>query len=367
MDAHCYAILEEYRAHLQSFQELREAVLNRLNEAIRESGINVNIIEGRVKTEESLKGKLELKGYKYASLKDITDILGTRIVVFYSNDVDRTATVVSQLFQVDWNDSVDKRTLLDTDQFGYMSLHYICRIPPELYNNPEQPEMNEYRFEIQMRTVMQHLWATAHHDSGYKNTSEVPKEYLRRFSRLAGLLELADDEFSGIITDLEQYRRKVQNLVNGGKYEDLRLDRDTFLSYLNIDPFGKLNRQIAATFHAEVEEADRNGLLRYLNPLVQFGFTSIADLENMKEKYSAAAYRLAVQQLSDSEFDAEVILSSVGLQALCDVWVLAQEDPCIALKRFYNLLYGPNSRNKRRAERVCEKAAEIGLLRKNES
>ena len=53
---------------------------------------------------------------------------------------------------------------------------------------------------MQIRTVLQHAWAEFEHDIRYKGT--IPEEHApdldRRFTLAAGLLELADQEFSTI-------------------------------------------------------------------------------------------------------------------------------------------------------------------------
>jgi hypothetical protein len=53
---------------------------------------------------------------------------------------------------------------------------------------------------VQVRTVLQHAWAEFEHDIRYKGT--IPDEHVpdfdRRFTLAAGLLELADREFSTI-------------------------------------------------------------------------------------------------------------------------------------------------------------------------
>ena len=139
LDPHCEAILEEYREHLPLFEQVKGEVLSKLKEVFEEAGLIVASIEGRVKTEGSLAGKLELKGSKYASLQDITDIVGVRVITFYIDDVDKVASAVDRLFEIDWANSVDKRKAHEIDSFGYMSLHYICRT-----------EGFPYRCEIQM-------------------------------------------------------------------------------------------------------------------------------------------------------------------------------------------------------------------------
>ena len=148
LDPHAEGILEEYRKQHPVFEKMQEAIPARVRALLDEAGIVVASIESRIKEEGSLAGKLELKGGKYASLADITDIFGMRIITFYTDDVDKVASAVDRLFEVDWENSVDKRKLLEVDSFGYLSLHYICR-------DPEFP----YRFEVQMRTILQHAWA----------------------------------------------------------------------------------------------------------------------------------------------------------------------------------------------------------------
>ena len=51
-----------------------------------------------------------------------------------------------------------------------------------------------------MRTVLQHAWAEFEHDIRYKGTmpDEHARDFDRRFTLAAGLLELADQEFSTI-------------------------------------------------------------------------------------------------------------------------------------------------------------------------
>ena len=91
MDLHSEMILEEYREALPVFEKMQAEVNRTLREALERNGMEVTAVESRIKTEESLAGKLERKGGKYASLSEITDLLGARVITFYSDDVDKIA------------------------------------------------------------------------------------------------------------------------------------------------------------------------------------------------------------------------------------------------------------------------------------
>ena len=283
LDLHGEMLLEEYRQQLPLYNRLMEAVKSKLSDMVKDSDLTVSSMEFRIKEEPSLAGKLLRKGSKYSSLKDITDIFGARVIMFYNEDVDRVAAFAESIFEVDWPNSVDKRKMHETNSFGYNSLHYICRIPKKVFYDPEYPELNDVRFEIQMRTALQHVWSAIQHDIGYKSEIETPKEYHRMLSRLAGMMELADDEFSRIRASIADYRRRMQNLVLNGQLEEVALDGDTFRSYVDMHPFDKLNRKIAAITQAEIQESP---YIPYLTVLRQLDIKTLGDIERMMAKYS---------------------------------------------------------------------------------
>lgn len=345
MDLHCEMILEEYREQLPVFEQMQAEVLRVLREALDRCGLIVTAIEARIKTEQSLSGKLALKGHKYATLSDITDILGARIITFYTDDVDRIAAMAEQLFEIDWENSVDKRMLHQLDSFGYNSLHYICKLPGY-----------DFRFELQLRTTLQHAWASINHDIGYKTGVEIPREYLRRINRLAGILEMADDEFSRIRSEITDYRRRVQALVQNGKLDDVLLDGDTFSSYLQSRPFEALNKRIAAINQAEIQEVPLN---RYLRVFDALGCKTLGDVQRLVKKYEEAAYRLARHQLGNTDLD--IISSAVGVQNICIVCILETGGGKIGLVRFFDAINGHNIQNEAIADMTFNLAKSIQL------
>ena len=129
-------ILQQFRDRLPILQRLDELVYQHLSRVLKEKGIYVNAIEHRVKKEDSLAGKLERKGYKYQDIDNLTDLVGIRIITFYNDEVDKVAAIAKRTLDVDWKESVDKRKLHELDSFGYNSLHYICRLPKSVIDDP---------------------------------------------------------------------------------------------------------------------------------------------------------------------------------------------------------------------------------------
>ena len=348
LDLHCQLILEEYRDALPTLEKMKDAVLAKLQKALLRSGLIVTTMEARVKTEGSLSGKLALKGAKYATLSDITDLVGARIVTFYTDDVDRIASMAEKLFEIDWANSVDKRKLHQLDSFGYNSLHYICRLPGY-----------DFRFELQLRTTLQHAWAAINHDTGYKSGIEIPREYMRRMNRLAGILEMADDEFSRIRTELTDYRRRVQTLVQNGKLDDVLLDGDTFRSYLQLGTLDILNKRIAAINQAEIQDAP---FAQYLHVLTALNCNTLGDVDRLIKRYEEDAYLLARHQLGNTDLD--IISSAIGLQNICVVCILSSGGGKIGLERMFDALNGVNAQNKALAELTYEQAKNLPFMQR---
>ena len=356
LDIHCQMILAEYLGKKPMFLKMQEIIRTQLEDCVRENNLYVNAIETRVKTEKSLKGKLELKGVKYKTLEDITDIVGARVITFYTDEVDKIAAIIEKRFNVDWANSIDKRKVLDLDQFGYMSLHYICTIPKTLYEDPEYPDMNEWRFEIQMRTALQHVWATMHHDTGYKSGVEIPKEYLRNMNRIAGMLELADEQFSRIRKEITDYRRQVNALVANGNFDEVPLDGDTFRSYLKLNPFKQLIERIAAINQAEIYEDNQ---LHYLKLLLKMDMKTLGDVQRMYNDNLEDAYKYALHQFAGTDLD--IVAMSVALQNVCIVYVAKSNYGEAGLEQLYNTIYGPSDYNVQRAQRTMKQLADINI------
>ena len=369
LNPHGEALLQQYRTLRPTLDSLSQQAYELMRHALREQGIYVTAMEHRVKTEKSLTGKLELKGAKYKTIDDITDLVGLRVITFYSDEVDKVAAIAKRIFDIDWKESVDKRKLHQLDAFGYNSLHYICRLKTNQGDkSPDSPEPGEQgpvplirqiRFELQMRTALQHVWSTIEHDTGYKGDVKIPREYLRQFSRMAGLLELADDEFSRLRTALTDYRRQTLALVKSGQLDEVPLSRETFRGYLDLKPFDRLNRRIAAVNQAEIYPVS---VMSYMPVLESFGLETLGDVQQFIDDNSDDAYQLALAQLAVTDLD--LLSSNTALQYLCLVYVLKHDDGRDGLKRLYDLINGENDANAIAADIMMEQARTLPFMQK---
>ena len=357
LDAHGEFLMQQYRERHDVYSRIEQTAFDILNNTLKRQGIYVTAIEHRVKEERSLMGKLELKGAKYHSLDDVTDIVGIRVITFYTDDVDKVAVVVKQIFNVDWDDSVDKRKQHSLDSFGYNSLHYICRLPQQVAD-PEEPLITNLRFEIQMRTALQHVWSTIEHDVGYKGAVKMPPEYRRQFNRLAGMIELIDDEFSRLRTTLTEYRRQMQQLVESGHLDEVSLNDDSFRSYLQTRPFDRLNQRIAAVNQAELFPTP---IMPYLLVMQAIGMETLGDVQRLIDNYSDDAYSLAISQLATTDLD--IVAETIGVMNLCCIYVFKQGKGRPGITFMFDILNGRKQENIVLAENILEQALTLPFMK----
>lgn len=157
----------------------------------------------------------------------MTDISGIRIILYYTDQIEIIDKIIRKNFYVDEANTIDKKTVLDTDQFGYLSYHYVIKINDFRSQLPEWDNFKNFTAEIQVRTVMQHAWAAISHQLEYKKGYEIPSPLRRKLFRLAGLVELADEEFQ-VVRDQHNAVAKAimdkKSIGNLNIYEELNLN-----------------------------------------------------------------------------------------------------------------------------------------------
>lgn len=227
-------LLKEYNTSKEDYKACGFKIQQLLIDLLNSNNIKFHEVNYRVKNELSLTKKFYLKNKKYNKLEDMTDIIGVRVITYYTDDIDKVAQVIEDNFDIDEENSIDKRETLEIDRFGYLSLHYIVKLKENRTKLEEYKCCKDYKIEIQIRTILQHAWAEIEHDLGYKNEVETPREVRRDFYRLAGLLETADKEFLEIRNQINEYEDNIDERIKD-KEETTYIDKISLKALVNND------------------------------------------------------------------------------------------------------------------------------------
>jgi len=109
---------------------------------------------------------------------------------------------------IDPRHSEDTLRRLEVGEFGYRSVHLVARFKSFRLSAGDEQLLRNQRFEVQVRSLLQHAWGEIEHEVVYKADCAFPKGVKRRFARVAGALELLDREFLGL-------RQEYATLVDG--------------------------------------------------------------------------------------------------------------------------------------------------------
>lgn len=197
--------LKNYESEYELAGAAAQVAKEIVTSGISNTGVMIHAITARAKSITSLRGKLRRKPYKQPD-KQLTDIVGVRVITYYRDAVDEVAGKLRELFEVNEKHSGDKRLDLGQSDFGYRSVHLVVK--PRKLTTRTEPEMylQERWFEVQIRSLLEHAWAEIDHEIVYKSGTEFPEALLRQFASLAGTLELLDDQFLTL-------RNKKQELI----------------------------------------------------------------------------------------------------------------------------------------------------------
>jgi len=289
------AAVADYEARRPALEAVTDNYLQLVTAFLDDAGINYLSITARTKSVESFAAKAErtVDGRRIFSdpLVEITDQVGLRIITYLREDVDAVVTLLADEMRL-----LDDRDMgLETareGRWGYASRHLLVGVGGE-----QQPA------SIQVRTVLQHAWAEFEHEIRYKGS--IPAEHApdldRRFTLAAGLLELADREFTAI---RERLRVAGSNdeTAHGEPTEDQtdpRIATPVLATYLG-------NRYADAGW----SRTDHYGWISGL--LLELGITSLHELSTVLDSVDADAitkrmgYRYppgAVRRLDDALLD----------------------------------------------------------------
>ncbi len=238
-----------------------------------DAGINYLSVTGRTKTIASFaeKARRTRDGVPLYTdpISEITDTIGIRVITYVHSDVSAVADLLHDQVVVKDDRDMGRETAQE-GRFGYASRHLLIGLDAAREGHPSYELMRGHTAQIQIRTVLQHAWAEFEHDIRYKGTmpDEHARDFDRRFTLAAGLLELADREFSTIRDTL---RSSAASAPDGEGQSGVTLDDDP-----RIDP-----RELAAFLAGQYAESGWSRTDHYAwisGLLLELGITSLDEL-----------------------------------------------------------------------------------------
>lgn len=269
------ALNVNYQEFLPKADRLRSSVVMELDELFVKDDVALGFpIESRVKTWSSISEKVDRKDIELASVVDLSDLIGVRVVLLFRKDLERVKDIISKNF--DLISSEDTGDRLGDSEFGYQSHHYSVKVPDSWLSVPTWAGLGGFTIEVQVRTLAQHIWAAASHKLQYKQEKGVPPPIRRSINRVSALLETVDLELQRVLEERESYTDDMLAQPSRGADRDEPLNVDN-LAVILSDVFPSENR-------ADFE--DYSDLLEDINQLGVVGSMQIREI--FKKHYESA-------------------------------------------------------------------------------
>ena len=201
---------------MKTIAEIAQEIELQLTEQLNCSGIMYRLFS-RVKSPFSIENKMKHKGELYHSGKaKIADIIGLRIVVYFTDDVEALALLLN-------NNCVVKRSVDEPDSctFRPQRLNLTSRIPDEYIADFRTQLPAEYAqfinetYEIQIRTIFSEGWHEVEHDFRYKCKEDwiYYEPYSRTLNGVIATLETAEWSMQSLFQEMSRENFRHQNFT----------------------------------------------------------------------------------------------------------------------------------------------------------
>jgi ppGpp synthetase/RelA/SpoT-type nucleotidyltranferase len=242
-----------FRIEVARYAKLAAFVEADLKTGLKEAGVYAEVT-GRAKEEPNFIRKALKKHAadpdKHADpLASITDRAGARAVVLHHEGAERACSFVRDRFEV--VEFEDARDRLQSNELGYLGLHFLVRIYPEPLSSGEL-DLVGLICEVQIHTKAQSAWASVSHPMLYKPVGGAVSPLIaHRVNRAVALIDLFDEEIM----------RARGDLMNESGYQPAAMLRVLEAEYLRVAPKdfdAELSLQVLAGLVAAYSANDLN-------------------------------------------------------------------------------------------------------------
>jgi len=273
------ALRREYVNRGERYGRLKDEVIYSLGREIKSQQIPIHDITGRVKPFDSFidKARRQESGKPFEAIQDIC---GIRVICLFLSDLQRVGEIIETRFTIH---EKDDKIYAKPDAFGYLSVHYVGSLPTTV-SGPRYDDLKDLKFEIQLRTIAMHAWATISHYLDYKSPLAIPSHLRKDFNALNALFYVADTHFEVFFRSSQQAKevaeQKAKSLPQIGKEE---INLDTLTAYLLMK-------------YPDREHADPKSISKLVEELQSVGYSQIQQLDDALQRSAKAfeAYEKAI-------------------------------------------------------------------------
>ena len=159
----------------------------------------IEYIKSRVKSEDSMKEKLQRKGLEVNlenALSKIYDEAGIRIICTFVDDVYDVAEMIKKYDDIEV--IKEKDYIKNPKQNGYRSYHLVISVPLNIAG-----EIHKVYLEIQIRTIAMDFWSSLEHQMKYKKNIKDQAMIVEELKRCAEQIATTDINM-----------RAIRNMIN---------------------------------------------------------------------------------------------------------------------------------------------------------
>ena len=149
------AVITEITARIETIREFRK---------INDDRDPIEYIKSRIKSEDSMKEKLQRKGLDVNienALTKVYDATGIRIVCTFVDDVYDIVEIIKKYDDIEI--VKEKDYIKNPKENGYRSYHLVIKVPLNIAG-----KINYVYLEVQIRTIAMDFWSSLEHQMKYK-------------------------------------------------------------------------------------------------------------------------------------------------------------------------------------------------------
>ncbi len=162
----------------------------------------IEMIKSRIKSPESIVGKLQRKGIPFSIenvVENINDIAGVRVICSFVDDIYKVAEMF--VSQDDINVLEVRDYIKNPKPNGYRSYHMIVEVP--VFFAQFRRNM---KVEVQFRTIAMDFWASLEHKMHYKKGIEGSEDIVNRLRECAAVIAMTDLKMQEINKSITEIR-----------------------------------------------------------------------------------------------------------------------------------------------------------------